>query len=396
VSRRRRVVIVGAAAAGFAAAEGLRRAKFDGPITIVGEQSFIDADRPPLSKQILAGEWQADEAILIPNERLRRIDADLRLGRRAVALDQDAREVTLDDGTAVGYDDLIVSTGVRPRVPATGLLPGMRVLRTLADSTDLGEAIRAGGRLVVIGAGFLGLEVAATARRLGASVTVIEPMAQPLANRVGAIAAQRLLARHLAEGVDLRCCVGVERFEPGPAGAVTTAHLTDGTRVHSPVVLVAIGSEPNVDWLRGSRLALGDGLECDEFCRAAPGVWGAGDVAKWLHVGFGRSMRIEHRMNATEQGIAVAGNIVAEDPRPFCPMPFFWTDHYDVKVQVAGQIAADASESVEQVGDASWLHRFEVSGELVGVLGWNAAREMMPLRRELNASVTAAVARAGR
>lgn len=382
----KRVVIVGGSAAGLATAEALRRFHYDGEIVVIGEELGDAYDRPPLSKQVLAGEWDEARAALFPPARLERIGAQLRLGRRAAGLDTARSRVELDDGAVLSYDDVVIATGVRPRVLPGSDAEGVFVLRTLDHSRALGAAVRRHGRIAIVGAGFLGLEVAATARKLGADVTVLEPLPHPLANRIGAHAARRLLRLHFDAGVDLRCGQAVQALAVSEASgdhAVRGVVTGDGDLVESSVVLVAIGCVPNTEWLAGSGLDLADGVGCDQHCRAAPHVWAAGDVARWHHAGLGRSLRLEHRMNATEQAATVAANIVGQ-ARAFTPVPFFWTDHYDTKIQLAGILPPDADERAEIEEKTSFVHSFWADERMVGVVGWNAAKAMMPLRRALD------------
>jgi len=382
----RRVVIVGGSAAGLATAEALRRFNFDGEIVIVGDEAEHAYDRPPLSKQLLCGDWDEERAKLMPPARVDRIGAEFRLATRATALWPDDRLIWLHDGGKLAYDELVIATGVRPRsLPATESAP-VHVLRTLPDCRRLGAAIREHGRLVIVGAGFIGLEVAATARKLGAEVTVLEPLTAPLASRLGDYTASRLLALHREAGVDLRCGVGVSAItvsETSSGRVVEGVVAAGGSIIESPVVLVAIGCVPNVGWLTGSGLDLADGVGCDAYCRAGPHIWAAGDVARWHHDGLGQSLRIEHRMNANEQATAVAANIMGA-ARPFTPVPFFWTDHYQTKIQLAGIVAAGAEERAEFADEDSFVRSFWAEGRLIGVLGWNAAKAMMPLRRSLD------------
>jgi len=172
---------------------------------------------------------------------------------------------------------------------------------------------------------------------------------------------------------------------------VRAVQLSDGSSIESSVVLVAIGCVPSVQWLSGSTLDISDGVICDEYCRAAPGIWAAGDVAMWRHVGLDRHIRVEHRLNATDQGMAVAGNIVGP-LTPYTSTPFFWTDQYNIRLQLAGVITDGADETIEQLGAESFLHTFRVGGRLVAVMGWNAAKAMMPFRRELTLAGQAAAA----
>ncbi|WSQ14498.1 FAD-dependent oxidoreductase [Streptomyces sp. NBC_01231] len=324
----RRIVVVGASAAGLAAAETLRREGYDGTLTLVGDEPLPPYDRPPLSKQLLAAEWEAERLALRTSAELTALGLDLRLGVAATRLELPERIVELADGSEVPYDGLVVATGVRPR-----RLPGERahVLRTLDDALTLRDRLTPGRRLVVVGAGFLGAEAAAVAWRLGAHVTLLEPAPVPLAHAVGTSVGEVLTRAHLDRGVDLRCGVTVtEVTEDG-------VRLADGEVVDADEVLVAVGSRPNTEWLEGSGLALGDGVVCDEYCEAAKNVYAAGDVARWYNPLFDTSMRIEHRTNAAEQGMAAARNLLRPEARkPFAPVPYFWSDQYEMKIQAYG------------------------------------------------------------
>ncbi|MGW1465198.1 NAD(P)/FAD-dependent oxidoreductase [Streptomyces sp. NPDC002308] len=338
VATPRRIVVVGASAAGLSAAETLRREGFDGSLTLVGEEAHPPYDRPPLSKQILTGEWRADRLRLRRNEDLEALGLDLRLGVPATALSPAARTVTLADGTGLRYDNLVVATGVRPRrLPECGT-PGVHVLRDLGDALALRDRLTAGGRLVVVGAGFLGTEAAAAARSLGAAVTLVEPADVPLAHVLGRRMGARLARLHRDHGVDLRTGTSATGIRTA-RGRAAGVHLSDGTEAEADDVLVAIGTRPNTEWLAGSGLDLADGVGCDEYCAAAPGIHAAGDVARWHNPLFGTGMRVEHRTNAAEQGMAAARNLLNPGrPRPFAPVPYFWSDQYGLKIQAYGHL----------------------------------------------------------
>ncbi len=238
--------------------------------------------------------------------------------------------------------------------------------------------------MLVVGGGFLGLEVAATARTLGATVTVVEPIpGPPLASRIGEEAATKLRALHESHGVQIHTGIGVDDLTPSSGGAIEST-LSDGTKLDADVVLVAVGSTPSTEWLAGSGLPLDNGLICDEFCSAGSDVWAAGDVASWHHVGYQRRLRLEHRTNAQEQGLAVAANIVGT-PTPFVPVPYFWTYQYDARIQVHGVIADVTRTSVVEgnPADASFVQTFSLDGGVVAALGWNSARRMAEYRRRL-------------
>ncbi|WP_328744395.1 FAD-dependent oxidoreductase [Streptomyces sp. NBC_00285] len=359
----RRIVVVGASAAGLAAAETLRREGHDGTITLIGDEPEPPYDRPPLSKQILAAEWQPDRLALRVPADLAALDLDLRLGVAATGLDLVARTVRLADGCEVPYDGLVIATGVRPRrLPGEGA----HVLRTLDDALMLREQLKPGLRLVVVGAGFLGAEAAAVARRLGAQVTLLEPAAVPLAHAVGVEVGQMLARAHVDQGVELRCGVTVtEVTEDG-------VRLADGEVVEADEVLVAIGSLPNTEWLGGSGLAVGDGVVCDAYCEAAENVYAAGDVARWYNPLFGASMRIEHRTNAAEQGMAAARNLLAapEARKPFAPVPYFWSDQYDMKVQAYGFLRGHDEVAVVEgdVAERRFVAVYRTGGRVGGAL----------------------------
>ncbi|RSO08793.1 FAD-dependent oxidoreductase [Streptomyces sp. WAC 05379] len=358
----RRIVVVGASAAGLAAAETLRREGYDGTLTLVGDEPLAPYDRPPLSKQLLAGEWEPGRLDLRTPDDLAGLDLDLRLGVPATGLRLADTEVDLGDGSAVPYDGLIIATGVRPR-----RLPGAggHVLRTLDDAMRLRERLAPGRRLVVVGAGFLGAEAAAVARRLGCEVTLLEPAPVPLAHAVGARVGEMLTDAHRERGVDLRCGVTVTEV---------TGHgvrLADGELVEADEVLTAVGSLPNTDWLGGSGLTVGDGVVCDEYCGAARNVCAAGDVARWFNPLFGRSMRIEHRTNAAEQGMAAARNLLRPEARkPFTPVPYFWSDQYDMKIQAYGYLRGHDEVAVVEgdVAERRFVAVYRTGDRVAGAL----------------------------
>ncbi|MEU4562682.1 FAD-dependent oxidoreductase [Actinoplanes sp. NPDC023936] len=355
-----RIVVAGASAAGLATVETLRREGFTGTITLIGEELDAPYDRPPLSKQILASQWEADRIALRTAEQLAALGLDLRLGVRATGLDTAGRSVTLSDGTDVPYDGLVVATGVRPRALAGG--PG-HVIRTLNDALELRKRLRPGTRLTIVGAGFLGAECAAVARGLGCDVTVLEPAPVPLAHAVGEQVGRMLSAVHREHGVDLRTGVTVTAVADGGV------RLADGTVIAADEVLVAAGSIPNTAWLDGSGLTIRDGVVCDEFCAAAPGVYAAGDVARWHNRLFGVDMRIEHRTNAAEQGLAAARNLLGAH-RPFAPVPYFWSDQFDLKIHAYGYLRGhDAVEVVDgSLDERRFLAAYHRDGRLVGAL----------------------------
>ena len=380
---RRSITIVGASLAGLRGAEALRRAEYDGPITLIGDEFHVPYDRPPLSKQVLAGDWESDRVALTAPDKLEGLDLDLRLGTRATAFDLGSRTLTLDGADALEVDGLMIATGARCRtLPGADDLAGVFVLRSLDDSLALRDAFDAGpSRVVVVGAGFIGAEVAATARGRGLDVTVIEalptPLGRVLGDEVGAVCAEV----HRSHGVDLRTGVGVDAIEGD--GRVERVVLSDGTVLDTDVVVVGIGVVPNTEWLDGSGLRIDDGVVCDATCLAAPGVVAAGDVARWPNPRFDEVMRVEHWDNAVEQGGHAARRLLLDDDDPeapaFAPVPWFWSDQYDRKIQLAGRIRAD--DEMQIVTGSLEEHRFAAlygrAGQLTGVLGFNRPRHVM-------------------
>ncbi|MEV0145429.1 MULTISPECIES: FAD-dependent oxidoreductase [unclassified Nonomuraea] len=346
-----RIVIVGASAGGLAGAEALRRAGYQGVLTLVGEEPHLPYDRPPLSKQILTGVWEPGRLPLRPEADIHGLDLDLRLGVAASGLDLAGRAVALADGTRVPYEGLVVATGVRPRrLPGSEGVAGVHTLRTLEDALALKARLLPGRRLVIVGAGFIGAEVAAVARGLGVEVTMLEAGPLPLAQAIGEQAGRFLADTHREHGVDLRTNAAVREIT-GSGGSVTGVRLADDTVLPADDVLVAVGSAPNTEWLHSSGLTVADGLVCDEFSAAAPGVYGVGDVARWHNPLFGTTMRVEHRTNAAEQGMAVARNLLDPDSRrPFAPVPYFWSDQYGMKIQAYGHLRGH-DEAVVVDGD---------------------------------------------
>jgi NADPH-dependent 2,4-dienoyl-CoA reductase/sulfur reductase-like enzyme len=216
------------------------------------------------------------------------------------------------------------------------------------------------------------------------SVTVVDPLPAPMLRQVGPAVAETVAELHRRHGVSLRLGVGVSELRCHH-GRVRAVALADGTELPADAVVVAIGATPAVDWLRGSGLPLGDGVDCDEYCRAAPGVYAAGDVASWMNPRYGQRMRVEHRTNAAEHGTAAAHNLLTGDTEPFTGLPYFWTDQFDVKIQAHGRLREDAEVSIVEgdPADNRFVALYHVDGELTGVLGWNAPARVLPYRKEL-------------
>jgi NADPH-dependent 2,4-dienoyl-CoA reductase/sulfur reductase-like enzyme len=385
----KRVLVVGASAAGLTTAEALRRRGYTGEIAVLGAEPHHPYDRPPLSKQVLSGAWEPERAALRTAEMLSTLDASFVLGDPAVALDPGNRAVRTESGRDLRADAVVIATGVRPRtLPGQDGLAGVHVLRTLDDALALRKDLLGCSRLVVVGEGVLGSEIAATARTLGVDVTIAGPLDAPLALQVGPLVSGLLAGLHRERGVRLRLGTGVVGLSTQD-GRVTGVRLAAGEVLPADVVVVAIGASPATGWLDGSGLEIDNGVVCDSRCRAADGVYAVGDVARWHHEGLGRLVRLENRTNATEQAVAVAGAILGDD-RPYAPVPYFWTDQFDVKVQVHGLVPAGDDVEVDIVdGDVPgrrFVARYRSGGVVTGVLGWNMPKQARLRRQEIPGS----------
>jgi NADPH-dependent 2,4-dienoyl-CoA reductase/sulfur reductase-like enzyme len=331
----RTVAIVGASLGGLRAAECLRRAGFEGRLLLVGEEEALPYDRPPLSKQYLRGEWDEERIQLRSADELAALDLSLELGTRATALDVENRRLELSTGKQVGFDAAVLATGAATWRPVGWDLAGVHDLRTLADAQELSSAMACTERLVVIGAGFIGCEVAATARQRGLEVDLVEALEVPLARSLGALAGSYCAKLQRAHGVRVHAGTAVDQLI-GRNGHVRAVRLANGETLACDLVVVGLGVRPATDWLVDSGLEIADGIVCDERCAAAPGIYAVGDVARWPHQG--ERVRVEHWTNTAEQAAYVARCLLAGESEvtPFTSVPYFWSDQYDVKLQGAG------------------------------------------------------------
>ncbi|MFJ5062882.1 NAD(P)/FAD-dependent oxidoreductase [Streptomyces nigra] len=384
----RTVAVVGASLAGLSAARSLRRRGYDGRLALIGDEPHRPYDRPPLSKEFLAG--TVDETDLALETDDEDLDALWLLGTRAVALDPTTRAVRLTDGREIRADGVVVATGAAARtLPGSEGLAGVHTLRTLDDARALRAELTPGVRLVVIGAGFVGAEVASTAHGLGLDVTVVEAAPTPLAGPLGAAMGAVVSGLHTDHGVRLLCGVGVK----GLSGErrVTAVLLEDGRTVPADVVVAGVGARPCVTWLTGSGIALGDGVTCASDGRTSlPGVVAVGDCADWYDPRAGRHRRVEHWTSARERAdTAVAALLVGGAAQPGAPgPPYFWSDQYGVRIQFAGHAAGADSVTVEEGGAESRdvLAVYRRAGHPVAVLGMNRARLFTRWRRQLTAA----------
>lgn len=383
------VLVVGASAAGLATVEALRRRGFDGRVTVLGAEPHLPYDRPPLSKQVLGGTWEPERARLRTPEALSGLDAEFVLGDPATRLDAATRTVHTLSGRSLRADAVVLATGLRPRtLPGQHGLAGVHVLRTLDDALALRADLEPGKRVVVVGDGVLGTEIAATVCDLGVPVTLAGPQSAPLACQFGPLVAGRLAELHAGRGVSLQLGAAVTDLTQED-GRVAGVRLATGEVLPADVVVVAFGAAPATEWLSGSGVLCDNGVVCDSRCRAADGIYAAGDVARWHHEGLDALLRLENRTNATEQAVAVAGNILGDD-RPYTPVPYFWTNQFDARIHVHGTLSADADVSIveEEVAAGRFVARYRRGGEVVGVLGWNMPKQAR-LRRPEIAGATA-------
>lgn len=379
------VVIVGGGLAAARMAEQLRKAEYSGPVTLVSDEEHLPYDRPPLSKDVLqSADKGLEDVSLRPAEFYAEADITLRLGKGAGSLNPAARTVTLTDGTELGYDEVVIATGLLPRrIPSFPDLDGIRVLRTFGEAMELREHAGRARRAVIVGAGFIGCEVAASLRRLGVDVVLVEPQPAPLAGVLGERIGELVARVHRAEGVDVRTGVGVS--EVRGASSVQSVVLTDGTELVADLVVVGVGSRPATDWLVGSGVALDNGVLCDEVGRASePHVWALGDVASWRDAA-GHQTRVEHWSNVAEQARVIVPAMLGLEVPEVVTVPYFWSDQYDVKIQCLGEPAADDVVHVVADDGRKFLAYYERDGVLVGVVGGGMPGKVMKARGKIAA-----------
>lgn len=381
------------------AAETLRREGFDGSLRIIGaEEHFPPFDRPPLSKQVLTDKWEPEKSRL----RVGDLDAELMLGATVTRVDIGSRQLIVGGGgggggRAVDFDGLVIATGASPRtVPSVEALERVQTLRTIDDCLTLRRRFEDGGRVVVIGAGFIGSEVASSALERGLEVTVVEalevPLLRVLGRELGGFCAQ--LQREA--GVDLRLDVGLDHIEGNGSDSAMRVHLTDGAAVDAATVVVGIGVVPNVAWLTGTDLMIADGVVCDSRCRVlgsdgqpVPDIVAAGDVARWHNPLFDATMRIEHWTNATEGGEASARALLhGDDAPPYAPVPYFWSDQFAAKLQYIGHSQpSDELRIVEgDMASGRLVAAWGREGRTVAALCINRPNRTIPFRNAIAAA----------
>jgi 3-phenylpropionate/trans-cinnamate dioxygenase ferredoxin reductase component len=376
------IVIVGGGLAAARTAEQLRRSEYTGPVTIVSDEDHLPYDRPPLSKEVLRSE--TDDVTLKPAEFYEENDITVRLGSGARSVDTAAQTVTLADGSELGYDELIIATGLLPkRIPSFPDLAGIHVLRSYDESVALRKEAGSARRAVVVGAGFIGCEVAASLRKLGVEVTLVEPQPAPLASVLGEQIGELVARLHRAEGVDVRCGVGVS--EVRGTDRVEKVVLSDGTELDADLVVVGIGSHPATGWLEGSGIELDNGVVCDDHGRtSAPHVWAIGDVASWRHR-LGHQVRVEHWSNVADQARVLVPAMLGQEPPVAVTVPYFWSDQYDVKIQCLGEPEADDTVHIVEDDGRKFLAYYERDGVVAGVVGGGMPGKVMKVRAKIAA-----------
>jgi NADPH-dependent 2,4-dienoyl-CoA reductase/sulfur reductase-like enzyme len=388
-----RFVVVGGSLAGLRAAQAARRAGFDGPLTMISGEPHLPYDRPPLSKDYLdASDHEPTTPTFRTEDELREeLDLDLRLNTWATALDGDRQLLTVTgaDGTHdLEYRYLVIATGADARtLPGAKQLAGVHTLRTLDDAVAVRTALDRGARTVVVGAGFIGSEVASGARKRGLDVTVLEALPVPLVRSVGEDMGRACAALHRTHGTDLRCGVKVTGLQ-GADGALTGVELDDGTTIPADLVVVGAGVTPNTGWLANSGIRLHErdnGIVCDEtLSTGLPGVYAAGDVAHFPHPLFDRTlMRLEHWTNAAEQGALAAKNALnPRQAKPATAVPYFWSDWYGSRIQFVGIPQTEEIRVIsEELGEEKFLALYRRGDRITGAITIDRPAQIMKYRR---------------
>ena len=380
------IVVIGAGQAGGWAAKTLRDEGFEGRIAVVGEEPYPPYERPPLSKEVLLGKEPAESSYLWPEGSFDGWGVELRTGVAATGIDRTAKTVSLGDGNTLAYDKLLIATGGRVRrLPLEGAaLDGVHYLRGIDDSAAIRADLGAGARLVVIGGGWIGLEVAAAARILGAEVAVVEALDMLCARALTPDMAAYLLEVHRGRGVDVRLGATVEALTG--EGRVTGARLAGGETLATTAVVIGIGIVPNVELAEAAGLEVDDGIRVDALCRTSdPDIFAAGDVTNHPNGLLGRNIRLESWENAQNQGIAAARAMLGGEV-PYCEIPWFWSDQYDVNIQLVGLPSAfDDTVTRGARADGSFVEFYMKDGRIDGAAAINSPRDIRFARRLMQA-----------
>jgi len=384
------IVVVGVSLAGLRTIEALRREGYEGAIVALGEEPHLPYDRPPLSKQFLTGEWD-QEKISLRKQGFDDLGITWRRGERAQALDAGAKEIVLESGERLGYGGLVIATGsVAKRLPFGRDLAGIHVLRSLGDAVALRDELGRSPRVLVVGAGFIGMEAAATCREIGLEVSVVEPLEAPLLRGLGPVLGPYVGEKHRSKGVELRCGVGVEGFEG--QGRVERVRLAGGDSIDADVVIVGIGVAPAIGWLEGSGLELDDGIVCDGAGGTKlPDIVAVGDAARWHNPLARGPVRYEHWTSAVEQADFVAARLLrGPDVPALSQVPYVWTDQFELRLAVAGRISPGAEMHVckGSLEEERCLVLFGREGRLEGAAGLRRPRPLLAARKRIGEGIS--------
>ena len=383
------IVVIGAGQAGGWAARTLRDEGFEGGIVVIGEEPYPPYERPPLSKEVLLGKEPAESSYLWPEGSFDELGIALRTGVGATAIDRAAKTVALSDGGSIAYDKLLIATGGRVRkLPIEGAeLDGVHYLRGIDDSAAIRADLGEGARLVVVGGGWIGLEVAAAARMLGAGVAVVEALDMLCARALTPDMAAYLLDVHRDRGIDVRLGATIEALTGD--GRVTGARLSGGETLPATAVVIGIGIVPNVELAEAAGLDVDNGIRVDALCRTSdPDIFAAGDVTNHPNDLLGRNIRLESWENAQNQGIAAAKAMLGGETA-YCEIPWFWSDQYDVNIQLVG-LPADVEETVirGERADRSFVEFYMKGGRIDGAAAINNPRDIRFAKRLMQARKT--------
>jgi NADPH-dependent 2,4-dienoyl-CoA reductase/sulfur reductase-like enzyme len=383
------VLIVGASLAGLRTAEALRAREYDEPITLVGAEAELPYDRPPLSKEYLAPGQPAPVPLLRAADAYDELNVELRLNTSATALDPAAQRVTLSDGDTLSYDKLVIACGAHARsLPMAAELEGFLTLRTVADADALRAGLDQGPKVVVLGAGFIGAEVAAAARNRGLEVDLVEMLPAPMSAALGDKVGEVLGRMHRDNGVRVHCGVTLTGAE---GDRELRRSLSDGSRLRADVVVTGLGVQPATAWLTDSGLDVTDGVACEADLKAKgrPDIFAVGDVARWTHPIFDTSVRVEHWTNANEHADIVASAITGQR-RIADGVPYVWSDQYGQKIQIVGRPTADDDLTlIEDPAGGKHMAIYERAGRVVGMLTIDAPKTMLRGRKAIASKTSA-------
>lgn len=361
---------------------------------MVGGEQEWPYDRPPLSKQFLTGDWEAEKLALRRGE-MSELEAEWKLGSEATSLDSESLGLVLANGERIDDADAIVlATGAHARrLPFGEDLEGVLALRTLADARSLRAEIETSSRVVVVGAGFIGMEVAASCRAMGLEVVVVDPLPAPLVRGLGPLLGERVARRHREEGIVFHLGMGVEGFEG--QGRASGVRLSDGTLLPTDFVVVGVGAAPATDWLAGAGLEIDNGVCCDATgFTGRSGVFALGDCARWNNANYPERPRFEHWTSAVEQSEVVAKRIVHGEAVDHAPIPYVWTDQFDLRIAIVGEIREGDEMRVcrGRIEEERFIALFGRDDRLVAAVGFKRPRELNACRKAIAAGTSFAQA----